>query len=82
MITVGIDVGSITTKAVVIRDGKIISEKITATGYQAQAAAETVFTDVLGEAGLQTADVDTVVATGYGRNRVSFAGRVVTEISC
>lgn len=82
MITVGIDVGSITTKAVVIRDGNIISEKITATGYQAQAAADTVFADVLAEAKLQAVDVNAVVATGYGRNRVSFAGRVVTEISC
>jgi len=82
MITVGIDVGSITTKAVVLRDGNIISEKITATGYQAQAAADGVFADVLSAAGLQAADVGTVVATGYGRNRVSFAGRAVTEISC
>ncbi|MEW6672372.1 MAG: acyl-CoA dehydratase activase [Thermodesulfobacteriota bacterium] len=82
MITVGIDVGSITTKAVVLRDGSILSEKITATGYQAQAAAETVLAGVLSEAKLKSAEVDAVVATGYGRNRVSFAGRAVTEISC
>lgn len=82
MITVGIDVGSITTKAVVLRDGNIISEKITATGYQVQAAADTVFADVLSEAKLQIVDVGAVVATGYGRNRVSFADRVITEISC
>ncbi len=82
MITVGIDVGSITTKAVAIRDGKIISQKIAATGYQAQAAAESVFADILSAAGLRAADVGAVVATGYGRNRVAFAGRVVTEISC
>jgi len=82
MITVGIDVGSLTTKAVVIRDGKIISEKITATGYQAQAAADTVFADVLSAAKRSAADINAVVATGYGRNLVLFAGRVVTEISC
>ena len=82
MITVGIDVGSITTKAVVVRDGSIISEKIAATGYRVQAAADAVFEDVLSFAKLRKADVAAIVATGYGRNRVAFAGRVVTEISC
>jgi len=82
MITVGIDVGSITTKAVVLRDGKIIAEKIAPTGYQPQAAAEMVFAEVLSAAMLPADDVTTVVATGYGRSRVSFAGRSVTEISC
>ena len=82
MITVGIDVGSNTTKAVAIKEGSIISEKIAATGYQARAAADAVFTDVLSAAGLSATDIDAVAATGYGRNLVPFAGRVVTEISC
>ena len=38
MITVGIDVGSITTKAAVIKDGQLISVKVIPTGYNAQGA--------------------------------------------
>jgi len=82
MITVGIDVGSNTTKAVAIKDGSIIAEKIAATGYQARSAADAVFADVLSAAGLSASYIDAMAATGYGRNLVPFAGRIVTEISC
>ena len=40
MITVGIDVGSITTKAAVAKDGVVIADKVVLTGYNAQAAGE------------------------------------------
>jgi len=67
---------------VLLRDGLIISDQIAATGYQAQAAAVKVYEDLLSRAGLAADAVDSIVATGYGRKRVSFAARTVTEISC
>ena len=47
MITVGIDVGSITAKAAVVKDGEVISHKLILTGYNARTAGERVFEMVL-----------------------------------
>ena len=40
MITIGIDVGSITTKAVMMKDGAVVSAKVINTGYNAKNAGE------------------------------------------
>ena len=42
MITVGIDVGSITTKAAVVEDGKLVADRIMRTGFNAKDAVKTV----------------------------------------
>ena len=40
MITCGIDVGSITTKAAVVKDGEVIADKVIFTGYNARKAGK------------------------------------------
>ncbi len=82
MITMGIDVGSITTKAAVVVDGVLKSSKILFTGYDAQNAARMVFDQVLEDLGLEPDDIQGIVSTGYGRNSVSFANKAITEITC
>lgn len=82
MITVGIDVGSITTKAVLMKDGTLVSAKVIHTGYQAKNAGETVLEDIISEVRIKKSSIERIVATGYGRNSVSFADRAVTEITC
>ena len=82
MITVGIDVGSITAKAAVVRDGAVIADKLISTGYNARQAGENVFKAVMQEAGLDSSAVAKIIATGYGRNSVSIADKAVTEITC
>ena len=82
MITAGIDVGSISTKAALMEAGRIIAVKVIATGYNARRAAEEVFEAVVSGAGRRASDVARIVATGYGRNSVGFADRAVTEITC
>ena len=82
MITVGIDVGSITTKAALISDGKLISDKVMLTGYNAQNAGKVIFESLLEESGLRLNSVDKVIATGYGRDSVKVAHKAVTEITC
>jgi predicted CoA-substrate-specific enzyme activase len=78
----GIDVGSITAKAALIKDGKLLSTKVITTGYNSKNAGETVFENILTEAGLNPSRIRGIVATGYGRNSVSFAGKSITEITC
>jgi predicted CoA-substrate-specific enzyme activase len=82
MITVGIDVGSITAKAALVRDGAVIADKLIPTGYNARHAGENVFAAIAKEAGIDPAAVDKIISTGYGRNSVAIADKAVTEITC
>ncbi len=82
MISAGIDIGSITTKAAVVKDGVLIGDRIVVTGYDAEKAGRLVFEALLSDLALGRLDLQCVVATGYGRNRVGFADRTVTEITC
>jgi len=82
MLTVGIDIGSISAKAAVIRDGQLVGSKVMLTGYNAKTAGEKVFADLLAELDLARDAPDRIVATGYGRNSVAFAHKAVTEITC
>jgi predicted CoA-substrate-specific enzyme activase len=80
--TAGIDIGSITAKAAVLRDGRFLGSRVIFTGYNAEAAGSRVFEELLGELGLDRAEVVRIVATGYGRKSVAIADKAVTEIMC
>ncbi|MGB5749417.1 MAG: acyl-CoA dehydratase activase [Desulfobacterales bacterium] len=82
MITVGIDVGSITTKAAVVKDGELIADKVISTGYNARHAGEKVFESITKESGIGRPSIEKIISTGYGRNSVAFADKAVTEITC
>lgn len=82
MKTLGIDVGSITTKAVVIIDGRLRSSSIAPTGFDARKTAQRVFNNIIDGMGLKANAIDCVISTGYGRKSVPFADKAVTEISC
>jgi predicted CoA-substrate-specific enzyme activase len=82
MITAGIDIGSITTKAVVLSDDTIVGSLVGFTGYNAEKAGESVFSRLLMESGIDRNSIERIIATGYGRNSVPFAHRAMTEIIC
>ncbi len=82
MITAGIDIGSISAKAAVLSDGKLLGTRVIFTGYNAEAAGRSVFEELLRELGLERSAVRRVISTGYGRNSVKFVDKAVTEISC
>ncbi len=50
--TAGIDIGSITAKAAVLRDGRLLGTRVIFTGYNSEAAGRRVFEELLGELGL------------------------------
>lgn len=83
MITVGIDVGSLSTKAALM-DGnhKVLAFDVVLTGGNNQAATEATYQNVLAQARLTRGDVDLVVTTGYGRENVPFADKHISEIIC
>lgn len=80
--TTGIDVGSTYTKAVVLRDGKeIVGRSMHNTGFRLEEAARRVFHEALDLAGLQEADSNYLVTTGFGRHLVTFRDVNVTDIN-
>ena len=81
-LTAGIDIGSITAKAAILENDKLLGTKIIFTGYNAEAAGHRVFDELLVDLGLIPRDIVRIVATGYGRRSVSMAHKTVTEIIC
>ncbi len=79
---VGIDVGSASAEALILKDGKILAYSILETGANSRKAAEKALEEALKKAGISRTEVGPIVATGYGRISVDFAFRQVTEISC
>ena len=82
MIFAGIDIGSRAAKAVIMKDGSILSSIICDTGPESVKTSYMTIEEVLKKAGLSLNDIDYTVATGYGRVLVPFANENISEISC
>lgn len=82
MFYMGIDVGSIATKAVLIdSSAAIIARHIEKTGAQMQSAIERAIEAVRASSACAPADITACVSTGYGRKNVACADTVITEIT-
>lgn len=81
-ITAGIDIGSTTSKAVVLIDGQIASCFIGPSTVNPTKTARQAYQEVLNGADVDHNQVSYIVGTGYGRAKVSFAHENVSEISC
>jgi predicted CoA-substrate-specific enzyme activase len=79
----GVDVGSTQTKAVILNEAKkIVGRALIDTGANVTAAAEKAFRQAIEQAALGEEEVEFVIGTGYGRYKVTFGNKQVTEISC
>lgn len=79
----GVDVGSATTKAVLINaDGAVLSRALLASGGNLSAAAEQALNQALRQADLTPDAVQALITTGYGRENVAGRTKTVTEITC
>lgn len=81
MITVGVDIGSVGTKCLVLDENKILSTAVLPTGARPKITAQMVVAQALAEAKLRPTDVSHTVSTGYGRRVVEFGEKSITEIS-
>ncbi|MFH1626150.1 MAG: acyl-CoA dehydratase activase [Pseudomonadota bacterium] len=76
----GTDVGSCTTKAVVIdQEGNMVGSHVRRTGVDYQKIAREVLDVALSGRGW---DGVPIVSTGYGRHSITFASETKTEIAC
>ena len=80
----GCDVGSTYTKAIIIDEtGKIMADTTIRSKMNAQQSAEAAMQEVLDKVGLKNSkDLEYLIGTGYGRNKVPFADENISEISC
>ena len=77
----GIDIGSVATKAVLLRDGDAVGYGLAPTGAGPKIAASQALATALETAGLSRNDVARVCATGYGRRATDMADETITEIT-
>ena len=82
MYTMGVDVGSASSKVVILEDGiRVVTEKVVQLGT-GSSGPQRVLEEALEASGLRMEDMARVVATGYGRFSFEGADRQVSEISC
>jgi benzoyl-CoA reductase subunit A len=82
IITAGIDVGSVSSQAVVLVDGDVYSFSNTRTGSDSPDSARKALSIAMEETGLTVDHIDYCIGTGYGRVNVPMAQRTITEIAC
>ena len=82
VITGGVDVGSVSSQAVIMVDGKLYAFANMRTGYNSPESARNVMKWALEDTGLILDNLHFTVGTGYGRVKVPFANKAITEIAC
>lgn len=82
MIVSGIDVGSLSTKTIIMENGKIRGSVLILTGPDPVESASKAMDLALRESNLSLDEIQYTVATGYGRVNVLFAQVTITELSC
>jgi len=81
-VTAGVDVGSVSTQAVIMVDGEFYAFVNTRTGSDSPNSAKKGMDDAIEKTGLTLENIDYCVGTGYGRINVPMAQQAITEISC
>ena len=84
MLTMGVDIGSTSSKAVILRDGAELVAKCLVPLGTGTKGPRAVYEQVLALSGLPQAraQVDMLIATGYGRQAFDGADKQLSEVSC
>ncbi|MEA4925916.1 MAG: acyl-CoA dehydratase activase [Syntrophomonadaceae bacterium] len=81
MIGIGIDIGSVATKGIIM-DGAVKAKAVGATGWSPREAGQSVIRQLLELSGIDRQAVERIFVTGYGRVAFAEADRTITEIKC
>ncbi len=82
ILSAGVDVGSVSTQAVVMGDGRILCYSNMRTGSDSPESANKAMAWAMEGTGMTIKDIHYTVGTGYGRVNVPFSQRAITEIAC
>lgn len=82
MYVAGCDVGSLSAKAVIMKNGDIVASEVILARPEPEESAREVMDAALAQAGIPLSDISSCVGTGYGRNHIPFSTAVESEIAC
>ena len=82
IISAGVDIGSVSSQAVIMVDGELYAFSNMRTGSDSPDSARNAMNRALEGTGMKQDDLHYCIGTGYGRVNVPFADRTVTEIAC
>jgi benzoyl-CoA reductase subunit A len=82
VVTMGVDVGSVSSQAVVCLDGELYAYNSMRTGSNSPESARNATQTLFDRTDLTLDDIDYTVGTGYGRVNIPFAEKTITEIAC
>ena len=82
IITSGVDVGSVSTQAVIMVDGELYAFSSTRTGSDSPDSALKGLSIALEGTSMTADNIDYCIGTGYGRVNVPMAQQTITEIAC
>jgi (R)-2-hydroxyacyl-CoA dehydratese activating ATPase len=82
MYVLGCDVGSLSAKAVIMKNGEIVASQVIYSKPEPKESAKVVIDKALEQAGLDMKDIRYCVSTGYGRKSVPFVNDTESEIVC
>jgi bzd-type benzoyl-CoA reductase Q subunit len=82
VITSGVDVGSVSSQAVILADGQLYAYSNMRTGSDSPDSAMKAINWAMEDTGLKLDELKYTVGTGYGRVNVPFSQRAITEIAC
>ena len=78
----GIDIGSATSKGVIIKDGKLKAYHLLPSEANYRAVAQKLTEELLAKLGLSPQDITYTIATGHGAGSVPFSNQQVADIRC
>ena len=83
MFVAGLDLGSATGKIVIMENDKIVARVVISSDTKPEKTALSLIEKALQKAGLKSlSDLDFIIGTGYGRAKVPFIEKNISEISC
>ena len=83
MYVLGVDLGSRSTKCVLIdKKNTILSGLLRATDIDPDKMVNAMIEEMVRELKIKREDIKYIVSTGYGRDSLSFADKRITEITC
>jgi len=80
--TMGVDVGSTTSKCLVLKDGETVAAEVIVQAGTGTSGPARALAAALEMSGLRREELTCLTATGYGRNTFEGADYVVSELSC
>jgi len=82
IISAGVDIGSVSSQAAILLDGRLYAFSNQRTGFDSPESANQAVSWAMEGTGMALKDIHYTVGTGYGRVNVPFADKAITEIAC